>query len=129
MIEISFIAKRSLATSYNIGDTVNLQIDLQTYDKESVNNKSSVTTLSGRRVERLRNIRKQVSIETISIPPADLPLWEMFQDSVASGEPFVYTWPEEDASIIAQVVGSASLTRTSNGGYNKKSCSFTLEII
>ena len=135
MLNIDFSAKRNLAFGYSVGDNANIQIELETYDKRNTISKNSQVTMSGRRIESLRNIKTQIDIATIAIPPEDIKLWEMFQMSVAAGEPFVYGWPEETdidgnaVSRIAQVVGEVSLNRVSNGGYNKKSASFTVEII
>lgn len=120
MAAFQFTAKRSLATGYTVGDTVEIAIRLRAADKKTTAVRNVHTSIGGARITRLQRIDVSYACQTIPIkngvvaPETEnfVDLMRMFLDSVIAGEEFL-------AEFFSDVIDSNSASYEMDGDYSE----------
>lgn len=102
MAVITFIATRSIAAGYTLGQTVTFALDLVRCDTEQKLHEKTHTTRGGRWQRRIKYLQTHWQVQTIHYGDTPLALLTMFAESVKLGEPF-------DMDPVAVTVGGATL--------------------
>lgn len=108
---IYFVAKRNLASGYNLGDNVTISnVNFDSFDSNYNSEIKKVRLRSGDQNQAMIWYKKEYTAKTTSIDPEDLQVYQMFAESVINGEPFSVDSPD-GGTIYAKMTSPASFNR------------------
>lgn len=110
-MNIYFNAKRNIVSGYTQGELVTLSgVEFSSFDENYEEDKKSVRLRNGEENNALIWYKKQYSVSTTAIDPAEMDLYRMFSESVIGGETFIIQSPDY-GDISVKVKSPPSFSR------------------
>lgn len=95
MAVVEFIATRSIAAGYTVGDTVAIQFGVMRADLTPGVISQSKISLGGARRTNVHRFEDRYRITTVPFAGTSLAVFRMFLESVRAGESFLADWESD----------------------------------